>query len=105
VVSAGEEKLRGPANRTGSHVVVGVAGGTFEGPKLKGTVIGPSGDSILSRPDGSSVLDLRMLLQTDDGEKIYMTCRGIAYTPKGGGLSADRGAKQCEWCHSGRGDQ
>ena len=57
-------------------------------PKLKGSIIGPSGDWIVARSDGSSVLDLRLLLQTDDAQKIYMACRGIAYTPPGGTLFA-----------------
>src|SRR5579864_4812388 len=37
-----------PANNIGSlgvnRVVVPVSGGTFDGPKLKGTVVGPGGD-------------------------------------------------------------
>lgn len=77
-----------PANSIGSlgvnRVVVPVSGGTFEGPRLKGTVVGPGGDWIIRRPDGSSVLDVRIILQTDDGQKIYMTHRGISYTPKDG---------------------
>jgi hypothetical protein len=77
-----------PANNVGSpgvnRVVVPVSGGTFEGPRLKGTVVGPGGDWIVRRPDGSSVLDVRILLQTDDSQKIYMTYRGISYTPQGG---------------------
>jgi len=83
---------RGSANSVGSvgvnRVVVPVLGGTFEGPKLKGSVIGPSGDWIVARPDGSSVLHIRLLLQTDEAQKIYMACRGIAYTPPGGRLFA-----------------
>ena len=67
-----------------TRLVVPVSGGVFHGPKLKGTVAGPSGDWMIRRPDGSNVLDIRILLQTDDGEKIYMTCRGISYTPPGG---------------------
>jgi hypothetical protein len=77
-----------PANNVGSpgvnRVIVPVSGGTFEGPKLKGTVVGPGGDWIVRRPDGSSVLDVRIILQTDDNQKIYMTYRGISYTPQGG---------------------
>jgi hypothetical protein len=76
-----------PANNIGSpgvsRVIVPVSGGTFEGPKLKGTVVGPGGDWIVRRPDGSSVLDVRIILQTDDGQKIYMTYRGISFTPQG----------------------
>jgi Protein of unknown function (DUF3237) len=83
---------RGPANNVGSpglsRVVVPVAGGSFEGPKLKGVIVAPSGDWILARPDGSSVLDLRVVLQTDDGQNVYMSCREIAYTEPGGTLYA-----------------
>jgi hypothetical protein len=77
-----------PANNVGSpgvtRVIVPVSGGTFTGPKLKGTVVGPGGDWILRRPDGSSILDVRIILQTDDSQKIYMTYRGISITPPGG---------------------
>ena len=76
-----------PANNIGSigvnRVIVPVSGGTFDGPKLKGTVL-PGGDWIVRRPDGSSVLDVRIILQTDDAQKIYMQYRGIKYTPKDG---------------------
>ena len=86
--------------------VVAVAGGTFEGPKLKGTIIGPGGDWMTGRNDGSAVLDLRMLLQTDDAQKIYMNCRGIAYTPQGGSLYArilpmfETGAAKYAWMNN-----
>jgi len=72
----------------GGRLVVPVAGGTFQGPRMKGTVITPSGDWILERPDGSRVLDVRLLLQTDDAQTIYVSWRGIAYTLPGGGLFA-----------------
>ena len=72
----------------GGRLIVPVSGGTFAGPRLKGTVIPPGGDWIVQRPDGSRILDVRILLQTDDGQKIYMSWRGIAYTPPGGALYA-----------------
>lgn len=90
----------------GTRVIVPVSGGTFEGPKLKGTVVGPAGDWIVARPDGSSVLDLRVLLQTDDDQKIYMSCRGIAYTLPGGALYArilpvfETGAAKYTWLNN-----
>jgi hypothetical protein len=43
---------------------------------------------VVQRPDGSRLLDVRILLQTDDGQKIYMSWRGIAFTPPGGTLWA-----------------
>ena len=88
------------------RMVVQVSSGTFEGPRLKGSVGGPSGDWIVQRRDGSRVLDLRALLQTDDDQRIYMTCRGIAYTPPGGSLYArilpmfETGAAKYAWLNN-----
>jgi hypothetical protein len=56
----------------GTRVVVGVTGGSFEGPRLKGTIKGPGGDWATLRPDGSGRLDVRLLLETDDGALILM---------------------------------
>ena len=72
----------------GGRLIVPVSGGTFAGHGLKGTTVAPGGDWIVQRPDGSRVLDVRILLQTDDGQKIYMSWRGIAYAPPGGALVA-----------------
>jgi len=77
------------ASPGGAQIVVPVLDGTFEGPKLKGTtVVGPSSDWIVIRSDGSSVLDMRLLLQTDDAQQISVTWRGIAYTKPDGSLYA-----------------
>jgi hypothetical protein len=70
------------------RLIVPVSGGTFAGHDLKGTVVAPGGDWVVQRPDGSRVLDVRLVLQTEDGQKIYMSWRGIAYTPAGGKLFA-----------------
>jgi uncharacterized protein DUF3237 len=90
----------------GGLLVVPVTGGTFDGPRMKGTVIGPGGDWIVERTDGSRVLDVRMLLLTDDAQTIYMSWRGIAYTPPGGQLVArimplfETGAARYSWLNS-----
>jgi Protein of unknown function (DUF3237) len=73
---------------SGGRLIVPVSGGTFTGPRVKGTVIPPGGDWIVQRIDGSRVLDVRILFQTDDGEKIYVSWRGIAYTPPDGSFNA-----------------
>ena len=44
---------------------------------MKGTVKGPGGDWVTSRPDGSALLDVRLLLETDDGAVILMQYKGI----------------------------
>lgn len=62
----------------GTRAIVAVTGGSFEGPKLKGTVVPNSGcDWVTVRPDGSFKLDVRITLQTDDGAAIYMAYSGI----------------------------
>ena len=63
-------------------MVVNASSGTFEGPKLKGTTKGPGGDWVTARADGSLSLDVRLLLETDDGALILMTYKGIS--PDGG---------------------
>lgn len=68
--------------------VVPVSGGSFQGPRLRGSVIAPGGDWMVQRPDGSRVLDVRILLRTDDTQIIYVSWRGIAYPTPGGGLFA-----------------
>ena len=67
----------------GTRRIVYVKGGTFEGPKIKGVVLPGGGDWVTVRPDGASVLDVRLALRTDDGHIIYMVYRGIVFaTPE-----------------------
>jgi hypothetical protein len=73
-----------PAVTIGPRTVVGVTGGTFEGPKLKGKVIGPGADWPMRISDTMRVLDVRTILVTDDDQKIYMTYRGVIRTPPAG---------------------
>lgn len=66
----------------GRRRIAAVAGGTFEGERLRGTVVGaPAGDWLLQRADGVTVLDVRLLLRTDDGEQVYMQYRGVRHGP------------------------
>jgi hypothetical protein len=66
-----------PGGPAGTRVTVQVTGGTFAGPRLKGTVIGPSADWAVFRADGSVKLDVRVLLRTEDGADVYMSYTGI----------------------------
>jgi len=58
-----------------------VAGGTFEGPKLRGIVLPGGSDWIIGRPDGVTALDVRIVLQTDDDATIGLTYRGLRHGP------------------------
>ncbi len=74
----------GKAHRMGSgphgpRAVVDVTGGTFEGPRLRGTLASPGGDWVWSHADGGGgTLDVRLVLLTDDGAAILMTYQGIS---------------------------
>src|SRR5215471_12674009 len=65
----------------GTRVIVPIASGHFEGPKLRGKVLPGGGDWTLLRPDGILELDLRVTLQTDDGALIYMKSFGLRHGP------------------------
>ncbi|WP_128255727.1 DUF3237 domain-containing protein [Falsirhodobacter deserti] len=61
------------AGPVGERRMVPITGGTFEGPKLRGTVLAGGVDRQLVRPDGVRLLDAFYEMQTDDG--IYLTVR------------------------------
>jgi Protein of unknown function (DUF3237) len=65
----------------GRRVLFGAAGGSFEGPKLRGEVLEGGGDWALFRPDGTMALDVRLTLRTDDEALVFMTYGGRWVTP------------------------
>jgi len=66
----------------GGRRIANVTGGTFKGERLSGTIrADPGGDWLLLRPDGATVLDVRLTLETDDQQLIYMTYRGLRHGP------------------------
>lgn len=60
----------------GGRTIFVVTGGTFEGPHLRGTVAPLGGDWLVRRSDDVSRLDVRALLETDDGAKIHISYGG-----------------------------
>jgi Protein of unknown function (DUF3237) len=59
-----------------------LGGGTFEGPRLRGTIVpGSSADWQLLRSDGVLEMDLRFTLRTDDGALISMRSFGLRHGP------------------------
>lgn len=62
----------------GLRKIVPVLGGTFRGERLNGVILPTGGhDWAMIRADGALVLDVRLVLETDDGAHILMTYRGI----------------------------
>ena len=58
-----------------------VPGGSFEGERLSGEVLDGGNDWQTVRPDGSTTLDVRLVLRTQDEALIGMTYRAIRHGP------------------------
>ena len=64
----------------GSFRRVGIVpSGTFAGERLSGKVLDGGSDWQAVRSDGSTTLDVRLILQTDDGVNLTMAYRGIRH--------------------------
>ena len=72
------------AGPRGTRLTFPVTGGDFEGPRLRGRVLGGGGDWGVVRPDGVLELSLRATLETDDGALIAMTFDGVRHGPAEG---------------------
>jgi hypothetical protein len=66
----------GPFRRVGI-----VPSGTFTGDRLSGTVLDGGADWQTVRGDGSTTLDVRLLLKTDDDVTIAMSYHGVRHGP------------------------
>jgi hypothetical protein len=61
----------------GTRVVVAVTSFTVNGDRLKGTNKGTAGaDWLTIGPDGTGTLDVRAMMETDDGSLIYVYYQG-----------------------------
>jgi hypothetical protein len=69
------------AGPLGQRVLFGAAGGSFEGPRLRGEVLAGGGDWALFRADAAMMLDVRLTLRTHDGALVQMTYGGRWITP------------------------
>lgn len=66
----------------GGRKIIMVTGGPVEGERVRGKILPGGGDWALTRADGSLALDVRLMLETDDNERIYMTYRGVRHGPE-----------------------
>ena len=72
-----------PQIDAGNTRIAPVTGGTFSGPEITGTVH-PGGADWITQVSGRSSLDVRITLETDDGEFIYMSYTGIVHRGENG---------------------
>lgn len=59
----------------GRRRIAPVTGGTFIGERLRGTVL-QGADWVVNRPDGVMLIDVRLVLHTDDGVPLYLNYQG-----------------------------
>jgi Protein of unknown function (DUF3237) len=65
----------------GTRRVIPILGGTFSGTGLKGKILPGGADHQLLQPDGFTQLEARYILQTEQGEMLYITNRGMRHGP------------------------
>jgi hypothetical protein len=61
----------------GTLTIFPVTGGSFESERLRGQVLAGGGGRITAHSDGTFTLDLRVTLETDDGDLIHTTFTGV----------------------------
>lgn len=81
-VSLGETYVVGETP-AGTRQVIPIAGGTFEGPQLRGTIVGGGADYQLVGSDGKrTTLEAVYSIKTDDGVHIHVRNQGIVCSGK-----------------------
>jgi hypothetical protein len=74
------EVLNGGNVPQGRRRIVPLIGGTFTGPELNGTLLpGASADWQIILPDGTALGDVRLTLQTDQGDLLYVRSQGVRH--------------------------
>ena len=70
-----------PVGRTprGTRQFIPIAGGRFEGPRIRGKVLPGGWDWQLIRPDGHIDIDASYFIQADDGAVIHVHNRGTLF--------------------------
>ena len=79
-LNAGETQQVGETP-LGKRIIVPISGGTFEGDRLRGTAEPGGSDWMTLRPDGVTMLDVRVALRTDDNALVLLTYHGLRHGP------------------------
>jgi len=67
----------------GKRIVIPITGGTFEGPRLRGTILPGGADYQLANADGSRTeLEAIYSIMTDDSIYIHVRNRGLVFDGK-----------------------
>ncbi len=70
-----------PAVISSSRRVIGILGGEVRGPKIRGKVLAGGADFQVIRPDHTTDLEARYVIETDAGSLIYVVNTGFRHGP------------------------
>ena len=65
----------------GERRVVGITGGTVQGPKLTGRILPGGADWQIIRKDGAADIQARYIIDTDSGARIVVNSVGLRHGP------------------------
>ncbi len=82
-VQLGERSYFVGPSPIGRRVTGGIRGGSFEGPRLRGTVEPTGGDRAFMRGDDTQDATVHAVLHTDDDQLIYMSYSGLIHPVSG----------------------
>lgn len=71
----------GKTSDLGKLRIIPITGGKFEGPLLNGQILNNGADWQTVTKDGLALIDTRYLLQTEEGDYIYLQTKGLRYGP------------------------
>lgn len=61
----------------GRRRIAPVAGGVFEGARLRGKILPGGADWVMVRPDENFTIDVRLTLRTSDDALVYLAYQGL----------------------------
>jgi hypothetical protein len=65
----------------GERRVVGITGGTVQGPKLKGRILPGGADWQIIRKDGAADIQARYVIETERGARVVVDSKGLRHGP------------------------
>jgi Protein of unknown function (DUF3237) len=60
----------------GNRIIASISEGRWDGERLSGKIVGAGGDWAMPGPGDAMLLDVRQVIQTDDGAIVYVTYHG-----------------------------
>jgi hypothetical protein len=65
----------------GERRVVGITGGTVQGPKLTGRILPGGADWQIIRKDGAADIQARYVIETERGARVVVDSKGLRHGP------------------------